>query len=262
LLESTLFGHVKGAFTGAVSDYAGAARMAHEGTIFLDEICEMPIEMQTKLLRFAQTGEVMPVGGARPEFVDVRIISATNRDPREEIAERRFREDLFYRLHVVPVEMPPLRDREGDLDILAAHFLARFNAEEKKNFTTLSPEVARLFRRYEWPGNVRQLENVIRSVVVLNEGPAVTEEMLPKDLKAFAEACVLPAANQNQTSRNAAVQLGAVKPLWQTEKDAIMAALATVGDDIPRAAAMLEVSASTLYRKLQAWRQEEAPVAG
>lgn len=257
LMESTLFGHVKGSFTGAVSDYAGAARAAQGGTLFLDEICEMPIEMQTKLLRFVQTGEVMPVGGARPEFVDVRIISATNRDPREEIAARRFREDLFYRLHVVPVEMPPLRDRGDDLDMLVTHFLAKFNVEERKSFTTLSPEVRSLFRRYEWPGNVRQLENVIRSIVVLNEGPVVTEAMLPKDLKTFAAACVLPAANQNITIDSGIVPLGLVKPLWQTEKEAIMAALATVGQDIPRAAALLEVSASTLYRKLQAWRAEE-----
>lgn len=263
LMESVLFGHVKGAFTGAVGDYAGAARVAHGGTLFLDEICEMPIEMQTKLLRFVQTGEVMPVGGMRAEIVDVRIVAATNRNPQQEVAAKRFREDLFYRLHVVPVELPPLRERGDDLDILAAHFLARFNAEEQKSFTTLSPEVMALFRRYEWPGNVRQLENAIRSMVVLNHGPVVTEQMLPKDLKNFADACVLPAANQNRTNPPSVVQDGRAKPLWLVEKEAIMQALTETGDDIPRAAALLEVSPSTIYRKLQGWRAGDVfpPVA-
>ena len=255
LMESALFGHVKGAFTGAVSDFSGAARTAHGGTLFLDEICEMPIEMQTKLLRFVQSGEVMPVGGSRMEMVDVRIIAATNRNPQEEVAARRFREDLFYRLHIVPIEMPPLRDRGDDLDILASHFLARFNAEEGKKFTTLSPEVLALLRRYEWPGNVRQLENVIRNVVVLNAGSIVTQDMLPKDLKEFADKLVLPAANQNRVGI-VNVADARVKPLWLIEKSAILLALAEVGQDIPRAAALLEISPSTLYRKLQAWRDE------
>jgi two-component system repressor protein LuxO len=261
LMESTLFGHMKGSFTGAVSDFAGAARAAHGGTLFLDEICDMPIQMQTKLLRFVQTGEVMPIGGMRAEFVDVRIIAATNRNPQEEVAAQRFREDLFYRLHVVPIEMPPLRERGEDMDMLAAHFLARFNAEEGKNFTTLSPEVAALFRRHEWPGNVRQLENVIRNVVVLQEGSIVTEEMLPKDMKLFAGEMAVPAANQNLSRAASAPAPSAIKPLWLTEKDAIRQALEHVGHDIPRAAALLEVSPSTLYRKLQAWRIDEAPLA-
>lgn len=257
LMESTLFGHAKGSFTGAVSDYPGAAKAANGGTLFLDEICEMPIDMQTKLLRFVQTGEVLPVGASRAEFVDVRILAATNRNPQEEVAAKRFREDLFYRLHVVPIEMPPLRERGDDLDTLASHFLAKFNAEESKRFTGLSPEVAVLFRRYEWPGNVRQLENVIRNIVVLNTGSLVTEAMLPKELKQFAESLALPAANQN---RDVAVMASAltIKPLWQTEKEAILVALGEVGQDIPRAAALLEVSPSTLYRKLQAWRDDRA----
>lgn len=261
LMESTLFGHAKGSFTGAVSTYAGAAKTANGGTLFLDEICEMPVEMQTKLLRFLQTGEVMSIGAVRAEFVDVRIVAATNRVPQDEVAAKRFREDLFYRLHVVPVELPPLRDRGDDLDILAAHFLARFSAEEGKHFTGLSPEVSALFHRYEWPGNVRQLENVLRNVAVLNDGPVVLESMLPKELKSFAENLVVPAANQNRSVKDTHALAQQVKPLWLMEKDAILAALAHVGHDIPRAAVLLEVSPSTLYRKLQAWRVEDMPAA-
>ncbi len=257
LMESTLFGHVRGAFTGAVSDYAGAARAAQGGTLFLDEICEMPVAMQTKLLRFLQTGEVTPVGGMRSEVVDVRIIAATNRNPQDEVAAKRFREDLFYRLHVVPIEMPPLRERGDDLDILAAHFIAKFNAEESKHFTTLSPEVAALFRRYEWPGNVRQLENVIRNVVVLHDADIVTEAMLPKDLKLFAESLQFPAANQNRYAAGHA-SVESSRPLWLIEKEAIQQVLLNVGNDIARAATLLEVSPSTLYRKLQAWKTDAA----
>lgn len=257
LMESTLFGHVRGAFTGAVSDFAGAARSARDGTLFLDEICELPIEMQTKLLRFVQTGEVLPLGATRSEIVDVRVVAATNRDPRAEVAAKRFREDLFYRLHIVPIDMPPLRERGDDLDLLVSHFLARFNAEENKQFIALDPEVTALFRRYEWPGNVRQLENVIRNIVVLNRGSLVTRDMLPRDLRQFEKDMTLPAANQNRNDDGSDPTRGPIKPLWQTEKEAILAALAETGDDIPRAAALLEVSPSTLYRKLNVWRQRD-----
>jgi two-component system repressor protein LuxO len=163
---------------------------------------------------------------------------------------------------VVPIELPPLREREEDMDMLMAHFLARFNAEEGKSFTGLSPEVAALFRRYDWPGNVRQLENVIRNVVVLNQGTTITEDMLPKDLKEFANSKLVPAANQNSGKFISTATLASdVQPLWLLEKQAIMQALEHVGQDIPRAAAMLEVSPSTLYRKLQQWKSEKLEVA-
>ncbi len=257
LMESAIFGHKKGAFTGAISDHPGAAKAAHEGTLFLDEICDLPIELQTKLLRFVQTGEIMPVGGSRAELVDIRFIVATNRAPAEEMAQRRFREDLYYRLHVVPIEMPPLRERGDDVLILASHFLARFNAEESKSFSSLSPEVMSVFRRYEWPGNVRQLENTLRSIVVLNDDTTVTMNMLPKELKQFAETNPTSAANQNTSIADLVVIAAgqnAVKPLWQTEKEAIINALDQTGQDIPLAATLLEVSPSTLYRKLQLWK--------
>jgi two-component system repressor protein LuxO len=255
LMESAIFGHMRGAFTGAISDQPGAARMANGGTLFLDEICEMKPEMQTKLLRFVQTGEIMPVGSNKMEMVDVRIIAATNRDPAEEVRERRFREDLFYRLYVVPIEMPPLREREDDVLMLATHFMARFNVEENKNFTTLAPEVASFFRQYEWPGNVRQLENVIRNVVILHQGPVVGQSMLPKDLKRFMEDSLVPAANQNAGDLAfAEAKANNIKPLWLLEKETILDTLASVDQDMIRAASLLEISPSTIYRKLQSWR--------
>ncbi len=173
---------------------------------------------------------------------------------------RRFREDLYYRLHVVPIEMPALRERGEDVLMLASHFLARFNGEENKGFTGLSPEVMSFFRSYDWPGNVRQLENVLRNAVVLNTGSTVMEDMLPKDLKAsvderhemVAKANVVPFSVVNVRPEEA------IKPLWMVEKNAILRALEVTGEDITRAAAMLEVSPSTLYRKLQSWRGPEA----
>jgi len=257
LMESTLFGHTKGSFSGAHKDYEGVARTAQGGTLFLDEICEMPLAMQTKLLRFVQSGEVTPIGSTRSEFVDVRLIAATNCDPRKEVALRRFREDLFYRLHVVPIEMPPLRERGDDIFILAMHFLVRFNLEEGQNFSGLSPDVMAVFRRYEWPGNVRQLENVLRNVVVLHDGPVVTEAMLAIDLKRFTEATAILTANQNWGADGSLILPDVIKPLWLTEKEAITQALDYVGRDISRAATLLEISPSTLYRKLQIWRVEE-----
>ncbi|MEM1427997.1 MAG: sigma-54 dependent transcriptional regulator [Pseudomonadota bacterium] len=188
LLESEVFGHLKGSFTGAISDKVGAAAAADGGTLFLDEICEMPLALQTKLLRFLQTSSIQPVGAARPTKINVRIICATNRDPLEEVRLGRFREDLFYRLHVIPIHLPPLRDRDADVLEIAQALLARQGKEEGKNFSGLSAEVEDLFRALRWPGNVRQLQNAIRHVVVLHDGPRVTLDMLPDALVSTAMA--------------------------------------------------------------------------
>jgi two-component system repressor protein LuxO len=195
------------------------------------------LELQTKLLRFVQTSEITRVGSNKSEMVDIRIIAATNRDPMEEVRERRFREDLFYRLHVVPIEMPPLREREDDVLMLASHCMARFNVEENENFTSLSPEVASFFRQYEWPGNVRQLENVIRNVIILNQGPIITQAMLPKDLKRFMEESIAPPANENagDIAFADAEANDAIKPLWLLEKETILGRLDSVGNDMTRA---------------------------
>jgi two-component system repressor protein LuxO len=180
LMESEIFGHVKGAFTGAVSDREGAAHRAAGGTLFLDEICEMDLDLQTKLLRFIQTGTFQKVGGSALETVDLRFVCATNRNPMDEVRAGRFREDLYYRLHVIPLHMPPLRERGQDILQIADFYLKRYTTEEGRDFERFSPEVSSLFVRYSWPGNIRQLQNIIRNIVVLNNGPEVTLSMVPR----------------------------------------------------------------------------------
>jgi DNA-binding NtrC family response regulator len=251
LLESEVFGHMKGSFTGAISDKPGAAAAADGGTLFLDEICEMDVGLQTKLLRFLQTSMVQPVGATRPRKVNVRIICATNRDPLEAVKAGRFREDLYYRLYVVPIHMPPLRDRGEDVIEIAEAALARFAAEEHRPFEGLAPEVRALFRRLRWPGNVRQLLNVIRNVVVLNDGGVVTSAMLPPGLVEDAE--------QGQGASVATALDGprvgdlVGRTLAEAERMVIEATLARVGGSVPKAARMLDVSPSTLYRKMESW---------
>ena len=243
LLESEVFGHMKGSFTGAISDKPGAAAAADGGTLFLDEICEMALPLQTKLLRFLQTSTIQPVGATRPRRVDVRIICATNRDPLDQVRRGLFREDLYYRLYVIPVHMPPLRERGSDVVEIAEAALARFSAEEGKAFTGLAPETRAFLQAHSWPGNVRQLLNVIRNVVVLNDGGPVTPAMLPAGLATGTlppDAATPPAPAPGLT-------------LAQIERQAIEAAIARNGGSIPLAARELDVSPSTLYRKLEAW---------
>ena len=260
LLESELFGHLKGSFTGAVSDRVGAARAADGGTLFLDEIGEMPMELQVKMLRFIQTGTVQQIGSPKAEKVDVRFIAATNRDPMAEIEAGRFREDLFYRLHVVPIALPPLRERGDDVLLIAHALLAQYTAEENKGFTGFAPAAEALLRRYDWPGNVRQLQNVLRQAVVLNGGNLIDEAMLQLAdtgrLPLGQRALPIPPLARTSTSESRLPV--AVRPLWQVEKDAIISALKETNEDVPKAAALLEVSPSTIYRKLQSWREKES----
>lgn len=254
LLESEVFGHLRGSFTGAIADKPGAAAAADGGTLFLDEICEMDLALQAKMLRFLQTSTVQPVGATRPRKVDVRILCATNRDPQAEVRAGRFREDLYYRLHVVPIRMPPLRTRGEDVISIAETTLARLSAEEGRSFTALSPGVKDRFRAHPWPGNVRQLINALRNVVVLNDGPVVTEAMLPPDL--IAEATPPPDAGR-PAGPTAALHLDDLigRPLAEIEQIVIEATLARYDGSVPRASRKLEVSPSTLYRKLESWRQ-------
>ncbi|MDW2194506.1 sigma 54-interacting transcriptional regulator, partial [Vibrio sp. 1641] len=177
-----LFGHVKGAFTGAANDRQGAAELADGGTLFLDELCEMDLDLQTKLLRFIQTGTFQKVGSSKMKSVDVRFVCATNRDPWKEVQEGRFREDLYYRLYVIPLHLPPLRERGEDVIEIAYSLLGYMSHEEGKNFVRFSQEVIDRFNSYEWPGNVRQLQNVLRNIVVLNNGKEITLDMLPPPL--------------------------------------------------------------------------------
>ncbi len=264
LMESEIFGHVKGAFTGAFKDREGAASQAHGGTLFLDEIGEMDLNLQTKLLRFIQTGTIQPVGSSKTENLDVRFICATNRDPLIEVQEGRFREDLYYRLNVIPIYLPPLRDREGDILLIAKKFLEKFALEESKLFKDFAPETEALLVHYHWPGNVRQLQNVIHNIVVLNEGQIISPEMLPAPLNDQAHtttpiSAVVVRPPKKMTryppveTMRTAITPWTIRPLWLVEKEAIEQAIAYCDGNIPKAAAMLEVSPSTIYRKRQGW---------
>jgi len=273
LLESELFGHVKGSFTGAVSDRTGTAQAAHHGTLFLDEICEMALPLQVKLLRFLQTGMVQRVGSHRTEKVDVRIICATNRDPVREVALGRFREDLFYRLAVVPLHMPPLRDRQGDIRELAEAFLHRFAEEEGKTFGPLGAAQLAVLEQQSWPGNVRELQNVMRRAVVLNMGPDIPVSSLhfgtsappasvgsPRPFAAIAGS-PHPVGQGPATHEEAPcdpqrlVRAFEGLTLDEIERVVIMAAIDKGGGSLSAAAKTLGVSPSTLYRKRERWQK-------
>src|SRR5437870_1942281 len=183
LLESTLFGHVKGAFTGAVYPKKGMFDLADKGSIFFDEIGNVPLETQAKLLRVIQERDFMRLGGMETIKVDVRIIAATNVDLRRMMEEGRFREDLFYRLHVISIQLPPLRDRKDDIPLLVQHFLQKYGVENHKTGLELTPEALDLMTEYDWPGNVRELENVVERAVVLTSGPRIDEELIPDHVR-------------------------------------------------------------------------------
>lgn len=248
LMESEIFGHVRGAFTGASEDRAGAAELADGGTLFLDEIAEMELSLQAKLLRFAQSGTLRRVGGSKLKQIDVRFVCATNRDPFTEVESGRLRADLFYRLHVLPIHLPPLRERREDILLLARHFLARFAAQERREFDGFSPEAEAALVAYGWPGNVRQLQNVIRRTVVFHDGDIVGIAMLPEELtQSHARPKALPGAA-------APMQ---ITPFREQERCIIQTAIAACGGNVPRAAAMLEISPATIYRKIKVWSQPD-----
>jgi two-component system, repressor protein LuxO len=250
LIESEIFGHVKGAFTGASSERDGAAIAADGGTLFLDELCEMDLDLQSKLLRFIQTGQVQKVGANQLRKVDVRFVCATNRNPLKELEEGRFREDLYYRLHVIPLALPALRERGEDALIIARRLLHQFSTEEQKIFRGFDSQVEEVLRTYSWPGNVRQLQNIIRNLVVLNQGPQVTLAMLPPPLN---NVSVSGRPTKMPELTVDALEASSIKPLWVVERDAIEQAVALCAGNIPKAAALLEVSPSTIYRKKASW---------
>lgn len=250
LMESEIFGHVRGAFTGATETRAGAAELADGGTLFLDEIGEMDLGLQAKLLRFLQSGTLQRVGDGAVRRVDVRIVSATNRDPFVEIAAGRFREDLFYRLHVLPIHMPPLRERGDDVLLLAEAFLKRYAAEEGRSFDSFAADAAECLARYSWPGNVRELQNAIRRTVVLNQGGDITAAMLPAVICGGARG---GAVRSEADGRAPAAR--PIIPFWEQERSIIESAVGAFAGNIARAAAALEISPSTIYRKRLAWQE-------
>lgn len=254
LLESEVFGHLRGSFTGAIADKPGAAAAADGGTLFLDEICEMDLALQTKLLRFLQTSTVTPVGATTPRKVDARIICATNRDPLAEVRAGRFREDLFYRLHVVPIHLPPLRDRGEDVIEAAEAFLRRYAREEGKRFSRLSPAMKDALRAMPWPGNVRQLQNVIWNVVLLHDAEEATPEMLPPGLASPVSPPAAPGpAAPAPLDFSARIESLVGATMAEVEREFIEATVAAHGGSVPKAARVLDLSPSTIYRKRESW---------
>ena len=267
LIESEIFGHVKGAFTGAVADREGAGSRADGGTLFFDEICEMDIGLQAKLLRFIQTGTFQKVGGTQTQKVDVRFISATNRDPLKEVEAGRFREDLYYRLYVMPLLLPPIREREEDVLLIARRFLAEYTREEGRAFQRFSPETESILLNYSWPGNVRQLQNVVRQIVLLNDGETVVPAMLPAPLAKIQPTGPVPTETPTVSSSPSpangylpAQPAPAISfSLSELERDLIELALEQCGGNVLQAAARLEISPSTLYRKREQFPAHEKP---
>ncbi|MCK4839659.1 MAG: sigma 54-interacting transcriptional regulator, partial [Desulfobulbaceae bacterium] len=239
LLESELFGHVRGAFTGAVRDKKGRFELADGGTIFLDEIGDISLAMQVKLLRVLQNGTFQRVGGEETIRVDVRVISATNKNLREEIEAGRFREDLFYRLCVVPVVIPPLRERRSDIPLLAHHFIKQIAAEEGRDELRLSPEAMDILLTHAWPGNIRELQNVIRYLMVRCREDVARPQHLPDNLLA------------GLTARSAAAAVSPRKRKKLTVAS-VRQSLAETGNNRLQAAKLLGVGRATLYRFLNA----------
>lgn len=275
LMESELFGHVKGAYTGAQEARDGAALRADGGTLFLDEICELDISLQAKLLRFLQTGKIKKVGSDKLIDVDVRIVCATNRDPQTEVAQKRFREDLFYRLDVLSLCLPPLREREDDAVLLAEHFMKVYSKEEGKDFEALSADARKDLTDYAWPGNIREVQNTIRKAVIMNSGSEITSEMLS------LKNTLMPTTIQSRYSLIGAVEnsdltlepSAPIKPVLTKpftidlansmavlEREIIEAVIAAAGGSIPKASKMLDLSPSTIYRKRESWADIEEDV--
>jgi DNA-binding NtrC family response regulator len=280
LVESILFGHEKGAFTGATERHTGKFVEAHGGTLFLDEVSELPLTAQVKLLRALQEGAVEAVGGKKPVKVDVRIISATNRKLLDRVKGGHFREDLFYRLHVLPLTIPPLRTRREDIPHLLRHFLARFSAEENRTITGISGEAMSYLAQLDWPGNIRQLENAIYRAVVMSEGDqlgladfplvqAQTQALAPALAEVHSEPLIVSPAIQAPAptamvsgneipiaplSANGNLSMltasGEVRPLEEMENEIIRFAIAHYRGQMSEVARRLKIGRSTLYRKL------------
>ncbi len=248
LLESELFGHEKGAFTGAVARREGRFQLAHGGTIFLDEVGETSPSVQAKLLRVLQEKEFEPLGSTRTVKVDIRVVAATNRDLEASVREGRFREDLFYRLNVVPITVPPLRERKEDIPLLAEHFLARFGEKNRKMLKAISGKALDLLVRYDWPGNVRELENCIERAVILARDEVVVPADLPPQIR------TLPS---EQGQGGLALPYGV--SLQEMEKALITKTLEDTGGNRTRAAEILGINRRTLQNKLKEYGLNTPP---
>jgi len=240
LLESELFGHVRGAFSGAIKAHAGLFSQAEGGTLFLDEVAELPLELQAKLLRVIQEKTYMPVGGTRSYTTNVRLVAATHRSLREEVKLGSFREDLMYRLRVVPIFLPPLRERREDINLLLAHFIALHNEKGFRQIETIDPEAMRVLLDYQWPGNIRELQNVLEYVFVVGRGAVLNLSELPPE---FLEVSL--AVQEN---------IHAVTQTIPDEKTLIMQALQQSQGKISLAAELLGISRATFWRKRKQYK--------
>ena len=256
LIESEIFGHERGSFTGAERQHQGFFERAHGGTLFLDELTEMPPTLQVKLLRVLETGTFMRVGSTTPQETDVRVIAATNRDPAQAVASGILREDLFYRLNVFPVELPPLRHRREDLPLLTSHFLQDIGQREG-SFKRATPAALERLAQYRWPGNVRELRNVLQRAYVMAAGPEIGDQWLPRDVlaeqPAAASALGAPASSipPGPPAAGPTLQVTVGTPLAAVERQVILATLELYGHQKERTAAALGVSLKTLYNRLK-----------
>src|SRR5437867_2494960 len=248
LLESNLFGHVKGSFTGAVRDSPGLFQVAEGGTFFLDEVGETPLATQVKLLRALQEREIIPVGGTQAVKIDCRLVAATNSDLERGVAEGRFRADLFYRLNVIPIRLPSLRQRRDDIPLLVDHFLKRF--AQNNPAKSVNKEAMELLMKYDWPGNVRELENVMERALILDEGGVIEPEDLPDKIRF------------GQSHRGSLVIDSPTLSLEELEKEYILKVLNYTRWQKKRTSDILGINASTLYRKLLAYGVEKSPERG
>jgi DNA-binding NtrC family response regulator len=246
LVESTLFGHEKGAFTGADQSQVGCCEAADRGTLFLDEIGEMAQSLQSKLLRFLQEHTLQRVGSSKPRRVDVRVLAATNRDLLEAVQSGRFREDLYYRLNVVPIAVPPLRQHREDVALLAGRFLQRFALKYRKSVRGFTEDALEVLMRYDWPGNVRQLENLVERLVILATDGLIGSEALPREVRTSERTLTFPKLAAAEPSPEAGL-----RPIEQLEKQAILDALSTTRGNVREAARLLGCGQATVYRKIK-----------
>jgi DNA-binding NtrC family response regulator len=272
LIESELFGHEKGAFTGATEKKAGRFEMADRGTLFLDEVGELPLGLQTKFLRVLEERRFERVGGQKSIEVDVRVVAATNRDLAEMVKRGQFREDLFYRLSVIHIDVPPLRERLDDVPLLAEHFLARFRQQAARRISGFAADAIAAMTRYSWPGNVRELRNAVERAIVLGDREQIIAQDLPPQVLAQAQLprtrsssptpplgsaistavpTVPPQVTIEPMPIAAPSQPVKAKSLRELEKEGILAALAATNGNKAQAAALLEIDRSTLYKKLK-----------
>jgi two-component system response regulator PilR (NtrC family) len=261
LLESELFGHARGAFTGAVVDKVGLVEVAHTGTLFLDEVSEMSPQLQVKVLRLLEEKEFKPVGSVQTHRVDVRFITATNRDLEQEIRKGTFRKDLFYRLNVIPVRIPPLRERTDDIPILAEFFLGRYTRDMKRQGKRFAPAVKEAMLRHPWPGNIRELENAVQRAVALSDGPEITPRDLFETAGPRAAEPAAPAAPEAPASGIGPDGLDLDRKMAEIEVGYLRKALEMSGGSYTRAAQVLKMSLRSFRYKLQKYNIDREDVS-